>query len=267
MLRKYPGLGREEIGARMRADIPSGSGPEAYAMVDRVLARLPEEAEGRSSEGASAWSAGVLVAANLLPLYGVLAWDWQVFPLLALFWMENIVIGVLNVARMLLADPADAALWLAKLFYAPFFCVHYGFFAIGHGVFVLSGMFGGESQRIDGLDVLAPALRAANAYDLWLPIAALAASHLFSLFWNYLRRGQYLRADLSDLMIKPYARVFVLHITIIAGGFAAMALGSPVWALVLLIGIKVGLDIAAHRKEHRQLGETRNFPANPEKPA
>lgn len=253
MLKKHPGLTREEIGERMRAELPSGSAPEAYAMVDHVVARLPQSPEAPAGEKAAAWSVWVLVAANLFPLYGVLAWDWQVFPLLALFWMENVIIGLLNVARMLAADPADPALWLAKLFYIPFFSVHYGFFTVGHGVFVLSGMFGGESGGVQGLDVLAPALNAARTYDLWLPIAALGASHLFSFFWNYLQRGEYLRASLSELMFKPYARVFVLHITIIGGGFAAMALGSPVWALVLLIGIKVGLDLAAHRKEHAQL--------------
>lgn len=44
-----------------------------------------------------------LMVANLVPLAGVFLFHWEVFPLLFLFWLENIVIGILNVAKMLLA--------------------------------------------------------------------------------------------------------------------------------------------------------------------
>jgi len=44
-----------------------------------------------------------LVLANLVPLAGVFLFHWEVFPLLFLFWLENVVIGVLNVAKMLFA--------------------------------------------------------------------------------------------------------------------------------------------------------------------
>ena len=46
------------------------------------------------------FSIAVLIAANLLPLAGVLFWDWDVFLVLLLFWCENVVIG-------LLVEPAD----------------------------------------------------------------------------------------------------------------------------------------------------------------
>ena len=117
-------------------------------------------------------STWVLVAANLLPLWGVLAWGWPGFPLLALFWFENVVVGTLNAARMLLVDPADVPLWAGKLFMVPFFCVHYGMFTLVHGVFVF-GLFGGKAYDPKGLSVLEPAVRAAYDYNLWLPAAAL----------------------------------------------------------------------------------------------
>jgi hypothetical protein len=44
-----------------------------------------------------------LVLANLVPLGGVFLFHWEVFPLLFLFWLENVVIGILNVVKMLLA--------------------------------------------------------------------------------------------------------------------------------------------------------------------
>jgi hypothetical protein len=242
--KKYPGLGAGEIAEKMRAETPAGVDAEKF--IAAVVARLPESAEAPPAERpVSAW---VLVAANLLPLYGVLFWNWEVFPLLALFWMENAIIGVLNAARMLAIDPGDAALWGAKLLMVPFFCVHYGMFTAVHGAFVFS-MFG--QYRLDGLDVLGPAARATADWNLWLPLGVLAASHLFSFLWNFVRRGEYLRAGLQEQMMRPYGRVVVLHLAILLGGAAAMALGSPLWALLVLLGVKIAVDMRAHLKEHR----------------
>jgi hypothetical protein len=51
-------------------------------------------------------------------------------------------------------------------------------------------------------------------------------------------------------MKEPYRRIVVMHITIIFGGWFILALGAPAWALVLLVGLKTGVDLAAHRREH-----------------
>jgi hypothetical protein len=193
-------------------------------------------------------SAGVLVAANLVALYGILRQGWDVFPLILLYWIENVVIGVLNVARMLCVDPRDRATWLGKLFTVPFFCVHYGMFAAIHGSLLLAFFGGYESE---GFSPLPAAMEAMVDYGLGIAVAAVAASHLFSFFWNYLWRGEFRRASLSDLMAQPYQRVVLLHLVILAGGFAVAALGSPLWALVPLVAIKIALDARAHLKEHR----------------
>jgi hypothetical protein len=78
----------------------------------------------------------------------------------------------------------------------------------------------------------------------------LFASHFFSFAWNYLYRGEFRSAKLTKLMVAPYSRVVVLHVAIILGGIAAMALGSPLWALLVLVALKGALDLKAHVKEH-----------------
>jgi hypothetical protein len=252
LAKKHPGLSPGDIGEKMRADLPSGPDrEEGERMIAAVVARLPPTPEKIETEGRDGKaSAVVLVAANLLPLYGVLVWNWEVFPLLLLFWMENVIIGLLNVARMLLFDPADLTAWLAKLFMVPFFCVHYGMFTFLHGVFVF-GLFGGGKDK--GNDLVEPVLRALEQWSLWLPLGALAASHLFSFLWNYLWRGEFRRASVRQLMTRPYSRVFVLHFTILLGGWGVMVLGSPLWALLILIGFKIAIDLKAHLKERRVL--------------
>ena len=241
---KYPGLGAQEIAEKMRADFHHPPTADEQRLLDAVVSRIsPME---KTEKPLSAW---VLVAANLVPLAGVLLWNWSVFALIALFWMENVIVGVFFALRMLLADPRDPALWAAKVFLVPFFCFHYGMFTAVHGVFVF-GLFGGKAYDPRGLQVLEPALRVARDLGLWLPLAALLASHAFSFLWNYLWRGEFRRAKLTELMARPYGRVIVLHLAIILGGIGTLALGSPLWALLVLIALKIGLDLKAHLKEH-----------------
>ena len=49
-----------------------------------------------------------LLAANLLPLCGVLFRGWPLSRLLALYWAETAVIGVFNIFRMLMIRPLPA---------------------------------------------------------------------------------------------------------------------------------------------------------------
>jgi len=248
----HPNLGAEQIVAKVREEMGPDPGEQELRMLEAVRARLPSGVAREVSESAAppSWyspSSLALVAANLLPLWAILVWGWPVFPLLVLFWLENVVIGLANALRMLLADPGDIALWAAKLFVVPFFCVHYGFFTAIHGRLVF-GIFGGkEYSRLDhGLLPVHAAARAVEQYDLWLPLAALVASHLVSLCWDYILRCGYRRAALIELMARPYDRVFVLHLTIIFGGWAVMLLGSPAWALVFLIALKIAFDLKIH---------------------
>src|SRR6185503_19268542 len=245
---KHPGLGPQDLSEKMRTELRAKLGREPTAeedrLIDSVASRFPAS-EAKPEKPVSAW---ILLAANLVPLAGVLFWGWDAFALLALFWMENVVVGVFFALRMLAIDPRDPALWMAKLFMVPFFCFHYGMFTAIHGAFVFS-IFG-KNYAVHDLSVLGPAAQAASDYGLWLPIAVLLASHLFSFVWNYLGGGEFRRAQLARIMMTPYARVMVLHVAIILGGIAATALGSPVWALVVLIALKIGLDLRAHVKEH-----------------
>jgi hypothetical protein len=118
-----------------------------------------------------------------------------------------------------------------------------------HGSFVFH-LLGGKDYATQGLLPLDAAARAAADFGLWLPLAVLVGSHLFSFLWNYLYRGEYRRARLTRLMAQPYGRVIVLHMAIIFGGFAATMLGSPLWALLVLVALKIALDVRAHVKEH-----------------
>ncbi|MGP9820840.1 DUF6498-containing protein [Salinarimonas sp. NSM] len=186
-------------------------------------------------------SSAALVLANLIPLAGVLAGGWRVFDVLMLFWAENVVIGLLNIARMALVSLRGERGGLAL---AGFFALHYGIFTVVHGIFLVT-LFGPPgASPIEGFALLL-------APGLALPLAALAASHGLSFMVNFVVGGEMDRATLGGLMAAPYGRVVVLHVTIIFGGFAVEASGAPILALALLVALKIAVDLAAHVAEHR----------------
>ncbi|MEJ0022031.1 MAG: DUF6498-containing protein [Alphaproteobacteria bacterium] len=95
--------------------------------------------------------AGALIV-NLIPVLGVLFGGWSAFALLLLYWLENVVIGVFNIARMIAAGVAKGPGGIAAcLFVVPFFAFHYGMFCLVHGIFVWT-MFGQGFAQMAALD-------------------------------------------------------------------------------------------------------------------
>jgi uncharacterized protein DUF6498 len=200
-------------------------------------------------------SAVLLLLVNAVPLAGVLLWHWSVFAVVLLYWCENVIVGAFNVLRMLCAQPGSIGGWVSKATTVPFFMVHYGMFTLVHGVFVFalfSGTGIGHGGTLNGFTAAA-VLAAVRGAGLTWPAAGLLASHAFSFFHNYLGGGEYRRANVSLLLFQPYARVAVLHVVTLVGGFLTQSLGSPVVALVLLVLLKTALDAAAHLRERSKL--------------
>ena len=195
-------------------------------------------------------STAVLVAANLVPLFGVLFWDWDVFLVLLLFWSENVVIGIFGIARLIVARISDSA--AGGLFLPLFFLVHYGGFMFAHFM-VLFGMYSGHFE--DGSVSAEPAdyygILAENLN--WLAILALFVSHGWSFVENYMGKREHERLTPGQAMALPYRRMFITHIALIAGGFFLMERGQPLGGLVLLVVMKIALDVIFHRREHARL--------------
>ncbi len=196
-------------------------------------------------------SLAALVLANAVPILGVLFLGWTVFPLVLLYWLENVVVGGFNVAKLLMAQPREPAHWLGKFFLIPFFLVHFGGFTYIHGVLVVAFFGPKGTQPFDLLTAVPAAIR---ANQLGWGVLSLVVSHGLSFYWNYIKNGEYQRASLNALMAQPYGRVMVLHMTVLLGGWVVMLLGSPLFALVLLVVLKTAADWRAHQAERRKFG-------------
>jgi len=205
--------------------------------------------------GSSIGAVVALVVANLIPLIGVLFFGWSVWNILVIYWLENGIVGVINVLKMSVATgdevtpgvtlmvngrPATSA---TKMGLIPFFIVHYGIFWFVHGIFVLTLPAFFSLMSDDGMTLdLGPVVFAA---------VGLAISHGQSFWWNFLHGGEYRRTTAAALMFAPYKRLVALHITIIFGAFAVMFTGAPAAAVAVLVAIKTAIDLGLHLAEHR----------------
>ena len=207
-----------------------------------------------------------LLAANAVPLAGVLFLGWDAFVIVLFYWAENLAVGFYNVLKMAFVKVSHPIEHLGKLFMIPFFIVHYGGFMAVHGFFILAIFSEGEQgpPMISGkswpcvfvfvqllinvvghiISTIPPTVR--------LGILSLFASHGVSFVYNYLIKGEYAHVTLKKLMNQPYSRIVVMHITILGGGFGAMILGSPLALLLVLIVLKTAIDIKMHQREHKK---------------
>ena len=220
------------------------------------------------------------MAFNLIPLVGVLLWGWNVATLLVLYWVENGIVGILNVPKILLArgpvGPGEGELRIngriatSNASQVIFFLIHYGIFWVVHGVFVFSlaafaaftgpgwsdgGIQPGVPDGVGGVFPGSGETSSARALGPDMSAVAwgalgLAISHGASLVVNYLGRREYLRVSAGRQMFAPYGRLVILHMAIILGAFVSLTIGSPIGALIVLVILKTIVDLTLHLREH-----------------
>ena len=194
--------------------------------------------------GQPLWSPATLalIAANLVPVAGVLLYGWELAAIMVLFWAESAVIGFYTVLKM-----AIVGKW-AALFPVPFFIAHYGAFMTVHFLFLyemfVRGPVSGKPEP-GAWEVLAGLL-----VPLLPALTALFISHGISFAVNFIARREFEGETVSALMGVPYRRIMMMQVTIIFGGWILMALHTPTPALLLLIVLKLATDMYSHSREH-----------------
>lgn len=231
-----------------------------------------------------------LVAANAVLLIGVLFLGWSLWTILVIYWVENGIIGVWNVPRILLAEgqllpgrqlgvgyrpwAVTSVPALGRTGMAVFFTIHYGLFWLVHGVFVMvlprfMGFAAGTATPapmplfpgdpgvpfVPGAAPLGQASIGPFGQLDWSAVAVAAVglflSHGASFVFTYVRRGEFRRTWAAAQMVAPYGRVIVLQMTILLGGFAIAFLGAPVLMLLGLVALKTALDLSLHLRGDR----------------
>ena len=223
----------------------AGTGSDAGYLERKAALRASDDDAGAASRRAPALSSPTtiaLVAANLLPLAGVLFFGWDLAHVMVLYWAESAIIGVYTALKLCVVGK------IAAVFAVPFFIGHFGSFMAAHFVFVY-GIFVRGLQS-GPADWGAPEALVAVFQPLWPALLALTVSHGVSFVVNFIGRGERAGETIETLMIGPYKRIIVMHFTVIVGGVLVMLLATPLPALVLLVLLKTAVDLHFHRREH-----------------
>jgi len=183
-----------------------------------------------------------LILANLVPLIGVLFFNWDLFLIFFIYWLESGIVGFYNLFKMWNISGEKGKVGIIprtfnRLFTICFFMVHYGIFMFAHLTFVYS-LFGGHPI---------PFVR------IIIPFTSLFLSHGISFFVNFIGNEEFRKISLGQQMGQPYKRIFLMHFTILLGGFGTMIIGTPTFALVFMIILKMVPDLISHLKEHSAL--------------
>ena len=218
------------------------------------MLNAPGSASDRAPDPRRRLALFLLIAVNLLPVFGVLFFGWDVGALVVLYWSENLILGAFTLLKM-----ASVAGVMAT-FPGLFFLIHYGGFCAVHGLFILMLLLGGADMGNLSwpfflvfvellLNVIEQVLALAPA-EWVVAFIGLVISHGYSFVANFVLGGERDRATVRELMAAPYKRIVILHISVIAGGFGISALGAPLVLLLALVALKIVVDIALHRREH-----------------
>jgi len=187
----------------------------------------------------------ILILANSLPLLGILFFSWDVFSILLLYWLETIVIGFFNVLKMLAIGKEKA--WPLILV----FIIHYLIFNVVHLMFLIF-IFSPQNILSNlwflNLDELFNYL-----HTVIIALTPLFISHGFSLFFNFLKKKEYLETKIVKQMFQPYKRVIIMHLIVIFTSVPIILFKENIIAIIALVILKVFFDILGHITEHYSL--------------
>ena len=179
---------------------------------------------------------------NIVPLFGVLFLDWDLGNIIILYWIENIIIGLWNIPRILGAGKSSLP---EKLFTSAFFTVHYGGFCAIHGVFIIGlanhSFFNGSHDVDLNFKVFINNSLIFGALMMFLTIG-------WEFYTKYIKNGDYQNWKASKAMGAPYPHIIVIHLGLFVGAFTVSFLGSSIALLIFLIIGKSMIEILTKKK-------------------
>lgn len=191
-----------------------------------------------------------MIAANLIPVYGVLFEGWSATQIFLVYCLETIIVGIFNLIKMgIVTAVRKTDTWYNGpirttqhgLFFMIFFMVHYGMFvAIQMGIFFgVSGIAKGYDIGFFSFFYKWPQLLGDNSYIM---LAGFIISYGFSLVYNFILPGVYKTVSMSLLLFQPYMRIFVQQFAVILGSMF-LSFGAGKGFIIAFAAIKIFFEV------------------------
>jgi hypothetical protein len=184
-----------------------------------------------------------ILVVNLIPLYGVLWWDWDTFQLLMLYWIETVVIAfwtICRLARLPEEEQRNAQRNPAAFGLAGFFALHAGIFITVHFVFLWAFFSYDWFKKVHGIGGFFYQLVIANG--IWVAILLMLIVHSVSFFAEREPTARASGDRVMPIIGGLYARIVIMQIAILAGAWFSGFTGSLA-PLVIVIALKTLFDL------------------------
>ncbi|OYW42989.1 MAG: hypothetical protein B7Z38_03160 [Rhodobacterales bacterium 12-64-8] len=192
---------------------------------------------------------------DLFPIYGVIAFGWNAVPLVMLYWMENIIAGVMTLPRIFISGATFGAGGLAMgTFLSAFFVFHYGLFCAVHGTFLMLFIAMGNGTMTEQEPIMMDVFGMFNfgmnsgLHVDWF-VYAIIAFQVLVFVWEFLIKGEWKNTNPMVEMFAPYGRIIVLHFAIFAGAGALFVLGQPIVGVLALIVFRAIYGVVTNSPE------------------
>ena len=179
----------------------------------------------------------LIVLINLIPLIQVIVGEWTVVQIVLLYWLESLLVLVLDLMIMQVPLPGkdeNKRIPLLSSFTVSFALPFLLLQAVGLS---LAYFF----IEIDGASLEQAEL---GKPGLWWALLAMVVAHAFDL-WQSSKASDCNRLELHQvLQVEVTARIVAIQIVMIVGAVMAILLGQPIWILLTLVLIKTVIDLA-----------------------
>lgn len=171
----------------------------------------------------------LLIAANLLPIWGVWFKGWDAKVMFLVYCLESVIVGLYNLLQMWLVtlikkkdnwESNGSSSLVSGYFFMLFFLFHYGFFIfVQLKIFLSVVPINGLSDNVFAF-VTQPQ-KYLPTYAIWL-LLYFIVTYGIVVMKDFMLTGLYKTMDLGTLMFAPYGRIFVQQFVVIVGSFALL---------------------------------------------
>lgn len=193
-----------------------------------------------------AFSVTTMLVANAIPLYGVVALNWDGLVVIILYLIETAIIGIFHALRIFTFGSflgfKEGRAPKVSIFIAVFFLFHFFMFLYVQSVL----FFGIVKSEITGLQ---SSFNIMYNFALFfrepylISIYAFAASQLAYTGREVLLTKEYASLTAANYMFLPYIRIFVQQFVVIFGAMIFLAFNSITALVVLFIVLKTAGEL------------------------
>jgi hypothetical protein len=190
----------------------------------------------------------VLIISNAIAIILAILFSYSLAIIIWTYYLESLIIGLFTILTIITTGIRHRASLPKAISMGGFFALHYGFFHFVYLIFLSMFAFWLAEPGTPFY------MEASDFQYIFLTAGILLLSHSFSFAKNILQRHEepFWDADkqIDATFTRPYFRIIPLHITIIASGFVVLVVPMSIFLLVLFMGLKTLMDLAAHQQKH-----------------